>query len=219
MVVLRVDSYSESISVDYSSFSSNMGSIIIDNVNGYRKNVIISNSHFSNTGALSAFVSYLELYNTTFVYNRGNNGGALAVQNTQSIVNITQCNFVGNTAQYRGGAIYSFSSTVIIQNSTFSSNGAGLNRWFSNAEGGAIHATGSSATLAILQSRFMNNRINTNGHGRNNGKGGAIFVSGTKNSLSIIQRKFMNNRLLQAGNGNAIHVHGDKSSVSVYIRV
>ena len=179
------------ISIDFSSFLSNRGSITIEN--GHHKNVTISNSHFSSNtrasyyssysfdaGALSVFTSYLELHNTTFISNQGRNGGALAVQNTQSSVNITQCNFIGNTAEYGGGAIiivYSSSSIITVQHSTFSRNRIGGGQ-SSRVHGGAIHVykngygSSTSTSISIQQSMFMNNQVG-------NGNGGAIYASGS----------------------------------------
>ena len=165
--------------IDYSSFIDNMGSIAgILIGNGHDKNVTICNNDFSrNTGyisqyngagALSVFTSYLELYNTTFVNNRGRDGGALAVQNMHSIVNISRCNFVDNEAVNRGGAVFTISS-ITIQLSTFSGNGIG-NSYSSLRGGGAIYVTGISISIFIQLSRFLSNEAGT-------GAGGAIYMS------------------------------------------
>ena len=216
-MALYVDS--SSMVIDYSSFIDNMASkASISIENGHHKNVTISNSEFSrNTGnqyghtgvgALSVFTSYLELYNTTFVSNRGRDGGTLAVQNMQSIVNISRCNFVYNKATLRGGAVFTTSSFFItIQQSTFSSNRAGyLRDSTDNINGGAIHLTGMSTTLSIQQSRFLSNQV---GNG-NEGYGGAIYVEGSNNSLSISQSELGIN---QARNGGAVSLIGDNSHI------
>ena len=102
--IIRTDN--TSLIIDYSSFFDNniesVASVSVEN--GHNKNVTISNSNFTrNTGngngALSVFTSYLEIYNTTFDGNRGRQGGgALAVLNVHSIVNISHCSFVNNRA-------------------------------------------------------------------------------------------------------------------------
>ena len=150
----------------------------------------------------------MESYNTTFVSN--SNRGALLIENARGIIVISQCQFASNRARCRGGAIYTSGSTIIIHNSTFSSNTVGYS-WYSSCAGGAIYAIGINTSLVIQQSRFMNNHVSGN-----NGNGGAICVSGANSSLSINQSKFMSNRLNRGGNGGALYMNGDNSSLSIY---
>ena len=157
--------------------------------NGRFKIVSISNSDFSRNigslygfdavGALSVFTFYLELYNTTFVNNTGSNGGALAVHNIHSIVNISRCNFIDNRAAYRGGAVY-------IQQSTFSSNEAG------SGGGGAIYVNGNNNHILIEQSSLNNNKALA-------GSGGAVHTNGQNTSILISESTISKNSAASCG--------------------
>ena len=246
LVALHI--YNSSIFIDYSNFINNrvrrsIASVQIVNENSYHKNVTIFNSDFSrnsgeysntrrnDAGALSVFASYLELYNTTFVGNRGRNGGALAIQNTQCMVIISQCKFIDNGAIIRGGAIFT-SSSITLQQSTIDSNtaqtsypafGGGaiyvtgnniyvsiqLCRFMSNevaaGAGGAVYIVGSNNSLSISQSNFISNRIN-----RVESKGGAVFVTGTSNRILLEKSSISNNQAL-TGSGGAIYINGQNT--------
>ena len=212
---MALNADNSSLFIDYSSFINNRGSrASISIENGYGKNVTISNSDFSrNTytspsygneaGALSIFTSYLKLHNATFVSNTGFTGGALAVQNTQSIVTIGQCKFTDNSTLFRGGAI-STSSSITVQQSTFSNNRIRYSP-FSNEGGGAIYISGSNMYISIHLSRFLNSEVTP-------GVGGAIYVLGSNNSLLTNRSEFTNNRANPPNNrgaGGAMFVSGN----------
>ena len=181
-----------SIFIDYSSFIGHVGLRIVSIENGHDKSVTILNSIFSDNahsfstrgngaGALSVFTSYLELHNVTFHNNRGVTGGALAVLNTQSIVTISQCKFIGNVASHRGGAIFT-SSSITVRQSIFSNNVVPdfeYRYYYPLKGGGAIFVSGSSIYISIHLSRFLNNEVEM-------GAGGAVYIAGSNNSLRHI---------------------------------
>lgn len=94
----------------------------------------IKGCNFSNNYRLPLHIdnSSIELHHTIFVNNKGDHyaytnlrsGGVLSIENTQSIVTISHCSFINNSAYYNGGAASIRSATISILNSTFSQNRA-----------------------------------------------------------------------------------------------
>lgn len=197
---LHVDN--SSLSIDYSIFRGNRilhgGSITIHNE--YHKNVTISNSGFySNYGAISAFTSYLVIHNTTFYGNII--GGALAVQNTRCIVNISQCSFAGNDASIGGSIFVSSSSTSLsIQQSVFIGNIA------RGGNGGAIYVNGSNNSVSIYRSAMETNSASISG--------GAIFLTGN-NSRILIEKSSLTGNEAFRQSGGAIRARG----LNIYISI
>ena len=106
----------------------------------------------------------------------GNNyGGAIYTPGGKSdvIVEIDNCTFKKNTAQY-GGAIYMGSGVLNINNSFFYDN-------FAYNYGGAIACEGTS-NITVSNSKFYNSKSRADA-------GGAIYVKSSKfkgNSIDII---------------------------------
>ena len=102
----------------------------------------IKGCKFTNNYRLPLHIdnSSTELHHTTFVNNKGDcyninrrNGGALFVENVQSVITISHCSFVDTSAYYSGGAIFTRSS-LFIQRSRFINN-----QLTNNGNGGAIY--------------------------------------------------------------------------------
>ena len=175
---------------------------------------IIKGCTFTNNyyRALDVDNSSVEVHNTSFTSNGQRfyeriNVGALAVQNAQSIVIISQCNFVDNSNPHRGGAIFT-NSSLFIQRSRFVSNRVVYTT--AGEGGGAICVIGSNISVSINQSEFANNRIGTN----QAGNGGAVYVSGDNTLVSIQQSTIRNS--IAGGSGGAVYVSGNNSSLSLY---
>ena len=71
-----------------------------------KNSIFINNSVFENdTSALTFVNSSVLVTNCTFRNNSGQNGGAIIASNGTTL-NISFCNFDGNSARDRGGALY-----------------------------------------------------------------------------------------------------------------
>ena len=142
-----------SITIDGCSFinitSAKNGGAVYADLNGVKYNpentATISNSLFENCSS-SFGGAYLQL------------GGKL---------NIAKTNFVNNTAQYMGGAVYLSNTTTLISNSKFNKNNASLNY------GGALYIDDSNCI--ITTNEFNNNNAYTYGD--------AIYLHDTKYTI------------------------------------
>lgn len=102
------------------------------------------------------------------VKNGSTNEGA-AIRNYGATVNVQDCTFKDNTADWYGGAIYNAWGTLTIADSTFTGNSA---QWY----GGAITNGG---TMALTDCTFTDN-------GNNVAEGGAIVNFGTETVTNCI---------------------------------
>ena len=83
-----------------------------------------TNNHNRYPSSLHIDNSSLELHHTNFVDNEGS-GGVLLIENTISMVTISHCTFIDNSAFATNGGVASIrNATVSILNSTFSQNRA-----------------------------------------------------------------------------------------------
>lgn len=181
-------------------------------------------------GAIQAFRSTLNLFDSTLENNTGLEGGAVWAQDSQ--INAQDSAFKDNTAlYYSGGAVFitetGFNqSTVNVNNSFFSGNkgdngekGAGIaahngvaitvtGSTFENHLGSAIYTVGENSdrtTLTIDNSNFINNHSLDPSLG-----GGAVYIE--QGDATITDSDFSSNYALNRG--GAIHVR-DYSNLEV----
>ena len=132
----------------------------------------------------------ISLNNITFKNSNVNIG---AIYLYSSFANISNCNFIGNTAKYRGGAIYLYSSFANISNCNFIDNVA-------ESLGGAI-------SFYHLSSGNVTN-CNFTGNLASDGSGGAIsfYLSSSGN---VTNCNFIDNTATNYG--GAIYSHSSSS--------
>jgi predicted outer membrane repeat protein len=105
-------------------------------------------------------------------------GGTLRLSG--SVVQISDCAFVGNSATYYGGAIYCEGSTVVISDCRFENNRTSAPSFSYPFGGGAIAGGGSQ--ISISRCGFLQNSAGP-------GTGGAISGRGFNNSYSNVTVK------------------------------
>lgn len=111
------------------------------NVSVEIENIAFSNGKMNGAGG-AICVDYdgsLKLTNCNFANNKGSYGGAIYTRG--STFEVTESNFINNTASKSGGAIYSKVNDVAITSNNFTFNLA------KGSTGGAICNKGSSATI------------------------------------------------------------------------
>ena len=154
-------------------------------------------------GAIVSYKSKIDINQSKFEDNRAEIGGAICAL-SNSIINMCDNVFIGNTAIEHGGALYSDSSTITIKASEFHSNSAstgGVLRSYSttitietsefhtnsaNSVGGVLYSFYSN--VAIRESEFYNNTATV---------GGALsFVGGT---IIVEESVFYNNSAMHGG--------------------
>ena len=172
----------------------------------------IKGCNFSNNNRLPLHIenSSTELHYTTFVNNEGGStsdyrhrGGALLVENIQSIINIHHCSFIDNNVQFNGGVIFA-NSSLSIQQSHFLNNRVTYNRQY-NGYGGAMYMAGINISLFINQSEFVNNRIIDRA-----GSGGVAYIRSA--TVSILNSTFSQNRATENGGVFAV----DDSEMAIH---
>ena len=154
-------------------------------------------------GVIISSKSKIDISQSKFEDNRAEVGGAICAL-SDSIINMRDNVFIGNTAIEHGGALYSDRSTITIEASEFHSNSAstgGLLRSYSstitietsefhtntaNSVGGVLYSFYSN--VAIRESEFYNNTATV---------GGALrFVGGT---ITVEGSIFYNNSAMYGG--------------------
>lgn len=161
----------------------------------------------ASAGAVSCS-GILNSTNTIFESNTAAAGtGGAIYASSDSIVDVTQCQFISNTASNGGGAIHILATgAVTSNNTTYSGNQTTVQ---SNGNGGAIYCQG---TYNDTNSSYLNNTSARHG--------GAIIVqSGAQATLigTDSNAKFSNNKANQSANGNALYVNsGATVSISNY---
>ena len=197
------------------AFTGDSGSVLnLKNVNAEIINCTFINNQATNSGgAVYLSASSVNITNCSFVYNDGcglfveggaiyavsgshvnaveslfygNNadaGGAIRCYN--AILNVDNCEFVDNVANWYGGSIYS-DSIMVINSSTFSGNKAKL-------KGGAVHSTYNgfveNCFLLVDNSVFNNNAAEW---------GGAISSSNTVYTYIYNSQLYSNNAVYGA---------------------
>lgn len=151
--------------------------------------VYLSNSDAELTTRFSKFT------NCEFTENGAKHGGAIGAYASDetlpegAIVDVSSCDFISNTAESDGGAVYvGRKSTVTIDDVLFEGN--------SGAEGGALYVTGEGA-VDVLNTKFISNNTDVT-----DGCGGAITVRSSK--LNIDSSEFDKNSANK--NGGAVYV-------------
>jgi uncharacterized repeat protein (TIGR01451 family) len=162
--------------------------------------------YFAN-GNLSVFAT------TKFDDNRAltGNGGALGIL-TATTVLVDNALFTNNSSNNDGGALHITNSPLVVQNGTsFTSNTA------TSGHGGALYASGGSATLANLTLSknkagngggalyittgifsLQNSTLSENDGGTTTGFGGAVYLQATKATLN---NNILNKNLANSGAG------------------
>ena len=171
--------------------------------------ITVENSKFiknsaSYAGSAIRLSANAKLFNCDFLYN--SDGGGVAIDSDSCDIIINQCNFIQNTGRYRsGGAIRSLSGKMIINNSQFSNNRAGIhagaiymdhgliinsifknNSAISSNLGGAVYIA--SGNSLVYNCTFISNSAY---------EGGAIYGRGT--NITIDKSNFENNRVTAFG--------------------
>ena len=168
----------------------------------------VDNSNFNNNnaktgGAIRWQAAYGAVNNSNFTQNNAEEGGAIywgAITNLNypnNSGNVSNSNFINNTASNRGGAILWDEDRCTVNNSNFTQNNALLN-------GGAIYWRGHKGT--VNNSNFNDNHVTT--IGSTNGKGGAICWEG--NDGVVDKSKFIGNNA--TNKGGAIYI-GDQRNL------
>ena len=169
----------------------------------------IQNSTFShnsgNYGVFGVVKSGFQVHFSTFSSNGALNDDGGVITTYNSTLQITECAFTNNSAQFSGGVIYAIDTLIYIRESTFNNNTAGnlggafylqhshvntLDSNFTNCrayEGGVVYAR--SSTIWISEgSNFNSNMADY---------GGVGFVFGA--SLDINTSTFTNNTAQKNG--------------------
>ena len=140
----------------------------------------ISSCHFEGNKAHSKGVAlYLagegygrgKIETSHFIDNMANTGGgAIQVDTTATVLNISKCSFIGNKAAMWGGSIQANGTGLNVKQSNFTQNKA--------QEGGALHVHGIISTDGNLNEYFSKSNILESNFSGNTAdtKGGAIFV-------------------------------------------
>ena len=178
-----------SVSISNSTLSSNIASNEGGAIYAYGGSVSISisNSTLSSNiasndgGAIYAFSGSVSISNSTLSNNSADSGGAIYAYRGSSVsISISNSTLSSNIASNEGGAIYAFSGSVSISNSTLSNNSAN--------SGGAIYAYGGS--VSISNSTLSGNSVSF--------EGGAINAQSISNT-SISNSTLSGNRASRSG--------------------
>ena len=156
----------------------------------------ILNETGGHGGAIYAIAQNTSVENTNFTENKAYYGGAIFVGSAGGSTNITDSQFIRNSAVNDGGAVYLTSSYTVLNRTTFINNTA--------INGGAINAAGTGEVNQVYNSSFDGNRAN-------GGYGGAINWVASAGYINYTN--FTNN---YAKYGGALHFNGrsDNSKVS-----
>jgi predicted outer membrane repeat protein len=155
------------------------------------RNSVFRYNHSEGSGAIRAGDSIL-IVGSVFEHNfSDDDGGALEVQQEDSMIQSSVFRFNGAGWGYGGAIDYCADGTLTVQNSTFDDNSSGT-EGYDDKEGGAINSCSSSADLVVSGSTFTDNFVH--------GDGGAIQVEGDfKASGNVFSRNYA------TGSGGAIH--------------
>lgn len=158
---------------------------------------------FNINGATSGTTNIVTIENCTFTNNSASNGGAIVLRVGASS-NITNCEFSGNSADWRGGAIYIDygayeSAPITISTCNFINNST-------NGNGGAIYSDDMASQLTgtywyVNSCTFTNNTATY--------RGGAVSNYNTANYPDFSNNNFSGNS--SGAGGNAISNDGGVS--------
>ncbi len=148
--------------------------------------VVITHGAADFGGGLYCSNCQATVHHSTFSYNRASNqGGAIHCSGASGALTVTYGAFISNTAASSGGAISSWTDTIItIDQTAFTGNSA-------RSQGGAVYL--SSNTLTVTASEFVSNTAQN---------GGAIYASNV-DSATIGDTTFTGNSASD-GNGGAL---------------
>lgn len=139
----------------------------------------INNSAASDGGAIENVGGLIDLSQSTFTHNTARHGGA--IHDTEGYITARGTNFSDNSADSRGGGIYTYRTVLAINDSAFRNNRAG-------SQGGAIAF--SRAIAVINRSEFLGNSAEY---------AGAMSIN--KGSVSIRESLISDNRAIRDGGG------------------
>jgi len=175
-------------------------------------NTTISNCNFTNNkgvestdpdgsgsrtgGAISAGGN-VTISNCNFTNNTGRIAGAIYIRSNGNCT-LKDNDFLGNVAEYSGGAIYCYGFNGTISNCNFTNNSANDNK--GGGGGGAIYSTGFNGTVSNCN--FVNNNASNN-------VGGAIYWNASTGNIA--QSNFTNNT---AGRGGAIFWNASTGNIA-----
>jgi len=167
-------------------------SITIDG-KGYTLDALFSSSIFNISSNC-----HVILKNINFVNANGTNGGAIKLDPLVKL-EVINCNFINNTAETSGGAIYVDNSSAITSNlkisgSTFINNTARF--------GGAVYLNGNSNEISTIEdSTFINCSVS--------GDGGAAYISAR--NVEFKNLIFENNTA--GDDGGAVYWEGNSGKI------
>lgn len=160
-------------------------------------NSLFINNHSNRGGAISSRrATHAEFYNCTFVDNNTTNGGGVLMIEATSSMYLINCSFEGNTANYLGGAIYLRGTAICTAKlCTFNGNE-------SIAGGGAIciDSENNETSMFLDECKFFSNAMTYNNS--------AIYVTGNSASMSMNKCLFESNyRPIVIENSAQLRVH------------
>lgn len=155
----------------------------------------LANGYTEIYGAAIENYGTLTITNSVFSGNHNNAYDGGAIYSQSSTVNIDQTTFSGNSAVDEGGGIYLLGGTVTVSNSAFSSNTA--------FEGGGIFSY--DCTLIVDQTTFSGNNTP-------NGSGGGIYS--VYGPLTITNSAFAGNGASYGSGGGGVYNRAGTLSVT-----
>ncbi|QDT99961.1 choice-of-anchor Q domain-containing protein [Gimesia aquarii] len=142
--------------VDGGAIRNNSGSLTVVNCS------FSENTALNQGGAIYSVGGQLSIVNSHFVDNSANFGGGIYNIAAFSELTITNSTYSGNEAEWYGGGIYNESGSILVTNSEFSENSAGI--------GGGIYNTNFSFSsnpgiVTIRDTTFNKNHSGSSGGG------------------------------------------------------
>ncbi len=193
---------------------------------GENPNTTIINATTSSRIFLVSSGVTLTIANLTLANATSATGGAIYSSNSSNILNVTNCNFIGNNAN-NGAAIYNMGTITLnncsFTNNTGSSSGVGLyntgratvnNCIFTGNKVNAYGTIYNTGNLTVTSSSFINNTVSSGGALYNTGNstvtgcsiinntastGSAIYNSGSTSNLTVNFSSFTNNHAFSSG--------------------
>ena len=212
-----VYAYNSTINITSSEFTSNVvygdtgvgGALAVFYSILFITNCTIFNTVSSDSGALYAYYSQINVADSTFTNNNVTNddgdGGAISAYDC--ILFVTDSTFTKSTVSGRGGlggALLTYNGSLTLSNSTFTDNT--VTGYRSRAKGGAVAVYGADATLA--GNTFTYNTVYCD----KECAGGGMYVFNSV--LSIETSTFIHNSVPGDGVGGAVHVQSGYTSIS-----
>ena len=165
-------------------------------------NVIFKNAYSNKGSVVSIDEGILEISNCDFIGNTALNGGVIYSGGSNSIVFINNSQFIQNAAD-NGAVLFVYGSSgniLSITNSTFSENRANVN-------GAVIFSLGDTSSITLVHSIFSKNLASLSG--------GVVFVNSNISRILIGTCNFTNNSANEGGvfysTGNYLEVNAVNS--------